>query len=1849
MPFDYRYTSSREEDDKNRIDPASFLARTIAGTMDLAQQIPGVKGVSDFAGGVISGLGKTVENAPKENALLTALYGASRPGAGVMGGVAAGLRGQNPLEGAGRAFTGETNETGADVLKQQGVAEGPRFQLGPLDVSARDIGGFAADVALDPLNLLTFGTASVARKAATVAGKAALATGRTAEEAATAARLAETVTKRARPLGSTTLQVPLTRIEQEILPFDPLSAVGRAAGVATSLMPGGDAAKEAVRRTVGQIFESSYDIKRFAPDVAKLVGAEGAPETAAGLRRIGNAPKVYREERDRILRGVADRLSPLTEGQRNLMFTSQEAGVKISDAAARSNPLDKALRLATDPQTLNALPDPEAARSLAQGEVAWRLRDSVRSGDAADLSTPYTVQRNGKPYSFQPVDLSQMAQRLGATETALGRFTMPPGMPENLVRTTGDEAVDTVLGWYQDAYRPTYDALSKRLGLRTFMDNYLKHAFPEKDQGLQRLLGEVPGAPTVRAGLRPVQQRNLKWYQRTGAAGYSEDPLVSMAAEQMDLAQKRVQGEINDFVKQTLDRYGRKLKVGEDATAGYAEYFPKGRISTFLAETLTGAGRRRLGQLLSRSDVRPGETASEAAARATAAAPPAPGVATAPGGIPTGTGTNLTRAFSVAEPGKTYEFSVEAVPLKEVVPSQLDSFAENPAYPEGLQGRMRERPASQAQVESIARRLNPDEMLLDSHRLDTGPMIVGPDLAVESGNGRTLALRRVQQESPERWAAYQRRLREVAPSYGLDPDKLPPDAVLVRKRLSEVDRIAFADEANTPPTMAMSPYEVALRDARRMPEALSAMLEVGESQTVDQALLSAANREVVKGFVSALPPNELNGISTGAGALNSLGLQRLKDALLAMTYRGDAGKRLAEAFTESIDPGVKNVEAAVYQSLPDVAKTEGLIRAGQRDASLSVTEDLAAATNVLSRLRQQGISVGDYLAQMSMFDKELSPTQETLLAFLAGASRSPKPVREFLQGYARAVQNAADPNQIGMFGQASRVTKEELVDSLVGDAAKAAREGGAAAGRAAREEGPQVVGASRLGTLAPRIATPGEVPTPAAAGVARAATAGEVAAVPPSARNAPPPPVIETAGQGAPETVDQYLRQLRALKPADRWALPAPVADGLNRIGDVRQNILLFKLFDEVQAMWKGSVTNVWPGFHVRNLMGGVVLNTEAGISDPRIYADATRIQRAASKWFGPAGPEIPKDAAISISQKGELVALGTADSIPLDELLREARLRGALQAGYFGEDIPSLLGGEPTKIRTAEKAMETLTGGFAFKPLAKGLGSLGMPEKYQRMMEHINLAFMGRVAGNTIEDNVRLTHLLGRMRLGDNLDQAIESVRKYQIDYGDLSETERKFRSFIPFYRWMRGNLPNQLERLASEPRQLAFVSKVANDLQSDEGLTDEERAVMQTYIMDRFALVTGRDEDGNPKVVSSLGLPQEDIAQVYKLTPRHTLDQWLSQLGPLAKMTLELVSGHSTFTGRAIDDENYQNAYRGAYPYIAQVPGMKDWLNMTETKVTTKDGSEKSYFNVDPWKMWLLTNVMGRLYYTSGKVLDDRKAWEDKLLNVMTGTKVTSRDVNRAAAATLRGEWGFAQQRVLDVRNTKLEVASERVLKAQGATQAVLSRQAYRKVRGDAMQQGAIELDLLQSEAERQQAEGSERKVAAMKALRDPVERALADYHAISSDDPQFADDLGQPDIQKFLQARDAYLAQLEPGGRQTVQTRLLQYIDKLPPNAAKMEREYQGTLASYKAYQSLPPFTAPVTQSNLERMRDLNKEYLAQADAIARARYLTRLPGADRSLLTRYFSIRQHPSMQRVRYEKGHPELQMWGFVR
>lgn len=362
----------------------------------------------------------------------------------------------------------------------------------------------------------------------------------------------------------------------------------------------------------------------------------------------------------------------------------------------------------------------------------------------------------------------------------------------------------------------------------------------------------------------------------------------------------------------------------------------------------------------------------------------------------------------LTERGQAVRVKFRLTEAADLVTSHDDALKANPDFPKELQPRDRERAASADQIRRIETNIRP-ALLGDSAKASDGAPIIGPDAVVESGNARTIALRRAYQS--EKADAYRAWLEQHAVEFGLLPEQVRTmrEPVLVRERLDAVDRAEFARQANEGTLAAMSVTEVARSDAARLSD-LSG-LETNE----DGSINTGRSAEFIQRFMrEAVGPNEAGAVMQKSGELSAGGLQRVRNAIFARAY-GDA--EVVAMLTESTDANVRNILAGMLRAAPELAKLRDLQDSGAR-ASADLATPLVQAVRLFSQLRREGRTVEQFLQQGSMFDGGHPPEIESLLRGLEERSRAPRRVAEMIEGMVADIDSLGDPRQMGMFGAA---------------------------------------------------------------------------------------------------------------------------------------------------------------------------------------------------------------------------------------------------------------------------------------------------------------------------------------------------------------------------------------------------------------------------------------------------------------------------------------------------------------------------------------------------------------------------------------------------------------------------------------------------------------------------------------------------------------------------------------------------------------------------------------------------------------------------------------------------------------
>lgn len=391
----------------------------------------------------------------------------------------------------------------------------------------------------------------------------------------------------------------------------------------------------------------------------------------------------------------------------------------------------------------------------------------------------------------------------------------------------------------------------------------------------------------------------------------------------------------------------------------------------------------------------------------------------------------LDDALAVTPRGQEIPVRFALVEAEDLVTSHDDDLFPNGAYPRELQPRMRDRAGAIARNRQLEAELNPRRLLFDVGA-ETGAPIASRDGIVESGNGRTIALRR----SYATGSGAAKRYRAELEAQGFDVSGLKAP-VLVRQRtnvLTGEERVRLTREMNAEATEAYSPSERASADAAGLDDGLLALLDGAD-------LNAASNRRFVKGFLDRVASDDLNRMTTADGRLSDAGLARIQAAMVARAY-GDRG--LVEALFEATDSQIKAIGKALVDAAPEWAAMRAAVARGEAPAALDLTDSLTAAVAFVREVRARRGSVEEamdlIIGQYDAFSgSAMTPETEAFVrsffrtsdegATLWKSPRSSKSLGEALRKLAGEVQKAEPgPNLFGDVADAA--TGRQLLDAF---------------------------------------------------------------------------------------------------------------------------------------------------------------------------------------------------------------------------------------------------------------------------------------------------------------------------------------------------------------------------------------------------------------------------------------------------------------------------------------------------------------------------------------------------------------------------------------------------------------------------------------------------------------------------------------------------------------------------------------------------------------------------------------------------------------------------------------------------
>lgn len=381
--------------------------------------------------------------------------------------------------------------------------------------------------------------------------------------------------------------------------------------------------------------------------------------------------------------------------------------------------------------------------------------------------------------------------------------------------------------------------------------------------------------------------------------------------------------------------------------------------------------------------------------------------------------------------GTKIESVFALVDAKFLIASHTANGSKNPKYPQELQPRDRARESSIAWVQKTSKELDP-ESLGRTGRVDTGAPIVGDDLVVESGNGRTIAIKMAYANGDA--GEYREWLAENADMFGMTAKQVESykQPILVRVRTTQVNRSEFAVEANQDDKLSFTASERAKSDAKRVNAGMLELFDPSESGDI----LAASNRDFVKSFLASLGATESAQYTDSNGNPTQALVARIKGALFSKAYDDD---RLLEMMADQTKPDLQNTLNALTMAAPNFVAAQAVNRSNAQDLAEKVVDSveqslsdevknaIVDATNMIMNAKISNQDIKEYVLQQGLFE-QVDDSVAELAVFLAANARSAKKMTDYFNAMASYIeQDSVSRQNLDMFGEPEPLSLADVI------------------------------------------------------------------------------------------------------------------------------------------------------------------------------------------------------------------------------------------------------------------------------------------------------------------------------------------------------------------------------------------------------------------------------------------------------------------------------------------------------------------------------------------------------------------------------------------------------------------------------------------------------------------------------------------------------------------------------------------------------------------------------------------------------------------------------------------------------
>lgn len=441
------------------------------------------------------------------------------------------------------------------------------------------------------------------------------------------------------------------------------------------------------------------------------------------------------------------------------------------------------------------------------------------------------------------------------------------------------------------------------------------------------------------------------------------------------------------------------------------------------------------------------------------------------------------------------------------------------------------------------------------------------------------------------------------------------------------------------------------------------------------------------------------------------------------------------------------------------------------------------------------------------------------------------------------------------------------------------------------------------------------------------------------------------------------------------------------------------KIIDPFNRLWQASVTRMFPSFHFRNFLAGMVQNKVAGGFSFRSLSDAHNLIQGKETssllkiphFKGMTEPQARAELSRLIFSEN---LIDKSQGLGLDAA--EGTMLNREMAGQIPGQRPHSISQNLDKWRPRFRDAE---------------GNLTFQEINPLNVDQFVGYQWGTDTGSYIEGLNRVTPFIEYMRKGMSPKEAARRVRASQFDYKDLTKTEKAlFRRIIPFWTFSKNQAKFTFDELSQRPGGL--LSQLGIRAPNE---AREQGQPMPEYLSQTAAIGLGRLPGGADRYLTGLGMSHEDPLSFLSVRGgvpdvSDTISELLSRTSPLVKFPIEYATGESFFQRGPLGGRELQDMDPTLGRLLTNV-GLRDELPGGRAKPVVSSNFEN-----------LVANLPLARAFTTARSLTDERKWEGTVpgaaaaTNFLTGFRIS--DLSPAAREAILRDEASAQMKEMGAK---------------------------------------------------------------------------------------------------------------------------------------------------------------------------------------------------------------------------------------